>query len=89
MLEARRAGVATVVFHSVVLPYLGEHGIAQLKATIEQAGERARDDAPLAWLSMEAGADQADVRLTTWPGGRRRLLARATYHGPPVDWVED
>ena len=36
-----RAGVATVVFHSVVLPYLGEQGIADLKRTIEEAGARA------------------------------------------------
>ena len=78
---------ATVVFHSIVLPYLGEQGIAELKETIEQAGERATRDAPLAWLSMEAGGDEADVRLTTWPGGAHRLLAKASYHGPPVRWL--
>ena len=81
------AGVATVVFHSVVMPYLGEQGIADLKRTIEAAGARATDDAPLAWLSMEAGEEQADVRLTTWPGGESRVLARATFHGPPVRWL--
>ena len=42
-----RPGVTTVVFHSVVLPYLGEQGVADLKRTIEQAGARATDDAPL------------------------------------------
>ena len=36
---------------------------------------------------MEAGEEQADVRLTTWPGGEARVLARATFHGPPVRWV--
>jgi hypothetical protein len=86
-LSERHAGVATVVFHSIVLPYLGEQGIAQLAQTIRGAGERADAGAPLAWLSMEAGGDQADVRLTTWPGGDQRLLARATYHGPPVTWL--
>ena len=68
-------GVATVVFHSVVLPYLGEQGIADLKRTLEDAGTRATAAAPLAWLSMEAGSEQADVRLTTWPGGESRVLA--------------
>ncbi len=84
-----RTGVATIVFHSVVLPYLGEQGIADLKRTIEAAGARARDDATLAWLSMEAGGEQAEVRLTTWPGGESRVLANATFHGPPVTWLSD
>ena len=81
-------GVATVVFHSVVLPYLGEDGIAALWRVLESAGGRARSDAPFAWLSLEAGADLADVRLMTWPGGEARLLAHASYHGPPVRWVD-
>ena len=38
LLAEPAAGVATVVFHSVVLPYLGEQGIADLKRTIEAAG---------------------------------------------------
>ena len=78
-----------MVFHSVVLPYLGEQGIADLKRTIEDAGARAATEGPLAWLSMEAGSEQADVRLTTWPGGDSRVLARATFHGPPVRWLGD
>ncbi len=89
VLADRHDGVATVVFHSVVLPYLGEQGIADLKRTIEDAGARATGDAPLAWMSMEAGTEQADVRLTTWPSGESRVLARATFHGPPVRWLED
>lgn len=86
-LGERRDGVATVVFHSVVLPYLGDQGVANLKRTIEEAGGRASGVAPLAWMSMEAGEEQADVRLTTWPGGESRVLARATFHGPPVRWL--
>ena len=80
-------GVATIVFHSLVLPYLGERGIADLKRTIEAAGANASNSAPVAWLSMEAGPEQADVRLTTWPGGESEVLARATFHGPPVRWL--
>lgn len=86
-LAAPAPGVATVVFHSVVLPYLGEHGIAELWRTLDAAAGRARPAAPLAWLSLEAGADLADVRLMTWPGGEARLLAHASFHGPPVRWV--
>ena len=70
------------MFHSVVLPYLGEQGIADLKRTIEEAGARATGDAPLAWISMEAGEEQADVRLTDLarrrvPRARPRNLPRA------------
>jgi hypothetical protein len=86
-LAAAQPGVATVVYHSVVLPYLGERGIAELWHTLESAGGRASVDAPLAWLSLEAGEDLAAVRLMTWPGGEARLLAHASFHGPPVRWV--
>jgi hypothetical protein len=27
------------------------------------------------------------VRLTTWPGGRERLLAQAGFHSQPVRWL--
>ena len=81
MLAAPRPGVATVVFHSVVLPYLGEEGSRRCGAALDAAGGRATPDAPFAWLSLEAGAEQADVRLMTWPGGEERLLARASFHG--------
>jgi hypothetical protein len=33
---------------------------------------------------MEPGGDQAEVRLTRWPGGSTRRMARSAYHGPPV-----
>ncbi|MEZ5203589.1 MAG: hypothetical protein R2701_04150 [Acidimicrobiales bacterium] len=40
----------------------------------------------MAWLRLEPGGDQADLRLTTWPGGGTLLLATSAYHGPPVVW---
>jgi hypothetical protein len=79
-----RPGVATVVFHSVVMPYLTEDGRQDVRHTIEGAGLRATPDAPVAWLSMEPGADQAEVHLTTWPGGECRLIAIASFHGRDV-----
>ena len=79
-----RPGMATVVFHSVVLPYLTEEGRANVRRVIEDAGSRATTDAPLAWLSMEPGADQADTHLTMWPGGERRLIAQSSFHGREV-----
>ncbi|MGD9736853.1 MAG: DUF2332 domain-containing protein [Solirubrobacterales bacterium] len=81
-------GVATVVFHSVLLWYLPEDERAALLATIATAGERASAVAPLAWLRLEGPGELAELRLTTWPGGEERLLGRAGYHGDPVELLE-
>lgn len=77
-------GVATIVYHSMVMPYLTEEARETIRGLIEDAGSRATADAPLAWLSMEPGADQADVHLAIWPGGQRRLIAQAGFHGRDV-----
>jgi hypothetical protein len=79
-----RPGVTTVVFHSVVMPYLTEEGRVNVRSVIQDAGIRATAEAPVAWLSMEPGADRADVHLTIWPGGERRLIAQAGFHGRDV-----
>ncbi len=80
-------GVATVLFHSIVMLYLTDETRERLVAAIEAAGARATTEAPFAWLRMELGGDEADVHLTTWPGGEERLIARAGYHGVPVRWL--
>jgi hypothetical protein len=75
---------ATVLFHSIVAQYLSEEELTGFHRLIEEAGERATTAAPLAWLRMEPAGERAAVRLATWPGGEDRLLARAGYHGTPV-----
>ena len=52
-------------------------------------GARATESAPLAWLSLERtpGFDAAELRLTTWPGGEERVLAKAGFHDGPVEWL--
>lgn len=80
-------GIATVVFHSIVLQYLSHSERERLEATLREAGERARPAAPLAWLRMEPAGRLTDVHLTLWPGGETRLIARAGYHGDPVEWL--
>jgi len=80
-------GRATVVFHSIVMQYLTEAGRERVQQILEQAGRSATVDAPLAWLRMEPDGAYAEVRLTTWPGGEERLLAKAGYHGRPVRWL--
>jgi hypothetical protein len=84
MLVETAPGRATVIYHSIVSQYLSEEERAELFGTIEEAGRRATEQAPLAWLRMEPADDRADVHLTLWPGGDERRLARAGYHGNPV-----
>jgi hypothetical protein len=86
-LATPRAGAASVVFHSIVLPYLSVNAREQLTELLSRAGERATAEAPLAWLSLEAGGKEAEVHLTLWPGHRRRRIATAGYHGRDVELV--
>ena len=92
---ARRAvperGVATVVYHSIVMPYLGREGVRRFAEVVRAAGARATAEAPLAWLYLEPrrsgdGGWEHAVSLALWPGGEPRVLALSSPHGPPVQW---
>jgi len=88
----QESGVTRVLFHSIVWQYLTPDTRGAIKAMLDEAGSRATTGAPLAWLNMESGAEPAkgaDIRLTMWPGGEQRLIARAGYHGTPVRLLED
>lgn len=86
-------GACAVLFHSVVWLYLSDETQQRIRTTMQAAGERATDDAPVAWLSMESGSedgsDQAEVSVTFWPGGRQRVVALAGYHGQDVVILPD
>lgn len=89
-LAAQAAGVATVLVHSVVWQYLPSATRSNIESTLAQAGARATRAAPLAWLRMEfydSGAP-AELRLTLWPGGEERVLARAHPHGEWAEWLD-
>ena len=85
MLAEPVPGQATVIYHSIVSQYLSDEERTTLFGNIREAGERATDDAPLAWLKMEPADDRANLDLTLWPGGEDRHLARVGYHGSPVE----
>ncbi|MEO7114277.1 MAG: DUF2332 family protein [Caldimonas sp.] len=83
-----RPGVATVVYHSIVWQYLAEETQKAVRAAIEQAGARATNRAPVAWLRLEFEAEghPPELTLTQWPGGARRRLATAHPHGAHAEW---
>ena len=94
MLATPAGGVATVVFHSVVLQYVAEAERTAFLTALADAGRRATDRAPLAWLRLEPERlDELDrgtpfcVRLATWPGGADRRVASSGAHGASVRWL--
>ncbi len=83
------AGAATVLYHSVFWQYMPPDSQAVLLAVIGLHGEAASRSAPFAWLRMEPPANDLanmELRLTLWPGGEERLLARVHPHGAQVNW---
>ena len=66
-------GVATVVFQSHMWWYLPKPERQLVTSCVESAGARARADAPLFWLSMEApNVEYCEIRLRAWPGDSKR-----------------
>ena len=98
-LAAAAPGTALVVFHSVVTLYFTPDERLRLASLLEETGFRATRESPVAWLRMEhpdtgdpaargwSRLGKPEVRLTVWPGGEERLLARSAAHGPPVEWL--
>jgi hypothetical protein len=86
-LAVPRAGVATVVFQSIVWQYLPDDERTRVRDAISRAGAAATRDAPLAWVRMEPEGELARVDVSSWPGRQERLVARAGYHGRPVRWL--
>jgi hypothetical protein len=85
-LARSRHGAVTVVYHTIVVQYLSDPSRAEVERLIGAIGGRAGPDAPVAWLRMEPAGDAADVRLTIWPDGEEKLIARSGYHGADIDW---
>lgn len=86
-LADRRPGVATIVYHSVVMQYLTDDGRAAFVDAMRSAGQAATDDTPLAWVRFEPARRVFEVRVTMWPGGDERLVAESGAHGRPVHWT--
>jgi hypothetical protein len=92
-LRARGTDRTTVLYHTIAWEYFDEDTKKRIRSTVEETGQRADRSSPFAWLRLEPasgggpGGGQPELRLTLWPGGRDRCLARAHTHGPPVTWL--
>ena len=84
-------GVVTTVFHSIAMQYFPESAKARIQRHLARMGAQATAAAPLAWLRLEqenpGAGEPPTLRLTLWPGGEERLLARAHPHGQIVSWI--
>jgi hypothetical protein len=90
--RSRTRGRLTVIYHSIVWQYLDDGERARIVRILDEAGTRATDDAPLAWLRVEPPVglqSPVELRVTTWPGGAEHLLAVAGFHRDPVRWLAD
>ncbi len=83
-------GTATVVWHSVMWPYLDDAEQRRVLDRLEELGATAGVDRVLAHVRLEP-ADAYDgaypVTLTTWPFGEATVIGTAPPHGLPVTWT--
>ena len=80
-LGAPRPGMATVVYHSIVMQYIGDDDRKRIGRALDDAVSRATPQAPVYHLSMEFGEGRCEVRLGD------DLLATSLAHGTGVRWL--
>jgi hypothetical protein len=87
-------GLVTLVFQSMVSPYLSESEQKRIAEIIDASGTHASRNAPLAWLRMEHGENQSvkdgyEMRLRIYPAFGEQLIARFHHacHVPSVEWL--
>ncbi len=88
-LSERPKGECIVIYHSIVRQYFPPDEGAAFDGAIADAGAAATRERPAAWLRVEQERFEKpiELRLTLWPGGEDRLLARAHPHGAAVNWL--
>jgi hypothetical protein len=86
--EPQPEGRCRIVVHTMFLQYLDQRQRQDLATVLETAGHRASTARPLAWISFEWTPDRREVelRLTSWPNGETRVLAKCHPYGDVVEW---
>ena len=81
------SGRGRVLFHTIAHQYFPNAVQARIETALHSAGAKATDEAPLGWLAFEFEGNDPLVTLRMWPGGKRRVLARADPHVRAVEWL--
>ena len=79
-------GVTTVVFHSIVWPYLSGDERTAFDHAVRAAGARADSDHRLGWVSLEPDGSGVCLTCERWPENERLVLATSSPHGTNVVW---
>jgi hypothetical protein len=85
-LAALPAGVTTVVFHSIVWPYLSADERTAFDDAVRAAGARADQDHRLGWVSLKPDPSGVWLTCERWPENERLVLATSSPHGTNVAW---
>ncbi len=87
--EPQPAGQCRVVVHTMFLQYLNEADRQHITSMMVSAGQKATPDRPLAWIGFEWTSDRREVelRLTSWPRGESRVLAKCHPYGDWIEWL--
>lgn len=83
-------GTTRMLMHSIVWQYVPADQQERVTAAMETAGERATDQAPLAWVSVEADrtVHRHNLRVRYWPGGEEATqLTWSHAHGADIEWL--
>ena len=87
LLAERLPGALTVVFQTAVRGYLSRESWKSMLMALDEAGRQF----PLALISVSRPALAEDrywgLWLRLWPGGEKRLLAHAGFHGQWLEWL--
>ena len=89
MAQEQEAGVTRVLFHTIMWQYMPQPTRDAITAAMEEAGERATEAKPLAWIALETNRETSkhECRVRYWSGGADEvLLAEGHPHGAWVDW---
>jgi len=81
-------GLVQVVYHTIAWQYFPEETKLRGEAMLKISGTKATEEAPLAWLRLEADGkgEGAGLALTIWPSGETQTIARGDFHGRWIDW---
>ena len=90
-LQTAPDGQMHLIQHTVAWQYFPAAKQAEATRLIEDAGNRATPETPLAWMSLETegdntGAVGAAMTLRLWPGDLHFHLGYADFHGRWIRW---